>query len=179
VTTAPDGTVRAMAAALAERTRRLRGAAPSPPVFASEADALERYHRGMATPMARTSAAVLVPRSLKPVTGATPAPQVTWAWDPKWLLRSVLPPSEAQVLAMVDALVCPVLLVAGGAGYETAVYSSARKRDELAERKRRIRHLTEVILPGIGHYPHLDAAPAVAVLVDKHWGRRGMEQARL
>ena len=166
MTTAPDATVRAMAEALAERRRRLRQPFTKPS-FATADEALDRYHRGMATPVARDSAAVVVPRNLAPAAGADA--RWTWAWDAKWLLRSFLPPSEPQVLAMLAALACPVLMLSGAAGYEVARYSGERKQAELAARKRAIRALSEVVLPApIGHYPHLDDPALVLAYLLPH-----------
>ena len=47
-------------------------------------------------------------------------------------------------------------------------YGGERKRAELAKRKAAIPALREVVLPAQGHYPHLDAADAVAELVAAH-----------
>ena len=171
VTTAPDATVRAMGEALGERRKRLqraaRGGGTGGPVFATVADAADRYQRGMITPVDPAAAAELVPRGLRPVQRDGGGGGWAWSWDDKWLLRSFLPPSEAQVLAMLGALACPVLMVSGAAGYEVARYSGARKRAELAARKRAIARLTEVILPAVGHYPHLDATSEVAALIQR------------
>ena len=192
-------TVRAMTEALAERRKRLQAGGGTPgPVFADAELAAARYHQAMVTPISRASAdTVVLPRGVRPAPAA-PAPAVTWSWDSKWLLRSFLPPAEEQVLAMLYALMCPVLMVSGELGYETAryvqlgaasdgaermlilcgvrawhdgplcSYGGERKRAELAKRKAAIPTLREVVLPAQGHYPHLDAADAVAKLVAAH-----------
>jgi pimeloyl-ACP methyl ester carboxylesterase len=98
------------------------------------------------------AAAILVGRSIRPV-GAG----FGWRTDPR--LRFVSPSylSEPQILAYMERIAMPALLICGADGYLV-------KRAYMRERYARIADLTVRVLPG-GHHPHLeDPEPCARLL---------------
>jgi pimeloyl-ACP methyl ester carboxylesterase len=105
-----------------------------------------------ASSLSWTAASILVGRSIRPV-GAG----FGWRTDPR--LRFVSPSylSEPQILAYMERIERPALLICGADGYLV-------RRAYMRERYARIADLTVKILPG-GHHPHLeDPEPCARLL---------------
>ena len=156
-------TSRKMGLALQERSalksKKTRQAATS---VSSLEEAASKFHSSIITesPMELASAKVLVARNLRPSNGT-----LVWTYDHKLKLRGVLAPSEEQVLVAIRGIKCPVLMIEGERGFLRARYGGSKKAEELKNRKETFGKLRVVVLPGAGHYPHLDSAKEVASLI--------------
>ncbi|HRD65894.1 MAG TPA: alpha/beta hydrolase [Candidatus Competibacter sp.] len=99
-----------------------------------------------------TAAETLVGRSIQPV-----GEGYGWRTDPRLRFVSPLYLSEPQILAYMERIEAPALLICGADGYLV-------KRAYMQERYARIAKLTVHILPG-GHHPHLeDPKPCARLL---------------
>lgn len=130
-----------VARALAHRRRAAEGQRR---VYASLDEAVER--RSTATsPMARSSAEVLVARNLRQVEGG-------WAfgYDPALRGTSILRLTEAHVQAFIGAITAPTLLIGASEGWPF-------DPELLAARVARLRDGRVMTVPG-GHHVHLDDA---------------------
>lgn len=107
--------------------------------------------------LSRTAAAILVERAIRPV-GAG----YGWRTDPRLRFMSPFYLSEPQILAYMDHLKAPALLICGADGYLV-------KRDYMRERYARIAGLAVHILPG-GHHPHLEDPEPCARLLAPFFG---------
>jgi len=56
-------------------------------------------------------------------------------------------------------------MIEGSRGFLKARYGGERKAKELEKRKATFKDLKVHVVPGAGHYPHIDHAPQVASLV--------------
>ncbi len=122
-----------------------------PPLYPNLEAAIQA--RCEASGLSWTAAAILVGRSIQPV-----GEGYGWRTDPR--LRFVSPSylSEPQILAYMERIEAPALLICGADGYLV-------KRAYMQERYARIADLTVQILPG-GHHPHLeDPEPCARLLV--------------
>lgn len=98
------------------------------------------------------AAATLIERGIRPV-GAG----VGWRTDPRLRFVSPLYLSEPQILAYMERIQAPALLICGDSGYLV-------KRAYMQERYARIAGLRVKILPG-GHHLHLEDAEPCAHLL--------------
>lgn len=112
-----------------------------PPVYANLEAAIQA--RCEASGLSWAAAAILVERGVRPVDGG-----FGWRTDPRLRFVSPLYLSEPQILAYMERIVAPTLLICGADGYLV-------KRAYMQERYARIADLTVKILPG-GHHPHLE-----------------------
>ncbi len=122
-----------------------------PPVYASRDEAVARLRASMSR-LTQASAETLAARGLREVEGG-----VTWRSDPRLRLPSRLRMTEEQVLAILGAVTCPVLLVRGSEGFPFAPTAGSARVAAL-------RDATLVELPG-GHHLHLDAPEPVAAAI--------------
>lgn len=98
------------------------------------------------------AAATLVSRGVQAIDGG-----YGWRTDPRLRFVSPLYLSEEQILAYMDRITAPALLINGADGYLV-------KRAYMQERYARIANLSVQILPG-GHHPHLeDPEPCARLL---------------
>ncbi len=112
-----------------------------PPVYANLEAAIQA--RCEAGGLSWKAAAILVERGVQPVDGG-----LGWRTDPRLRFVSPLYLSEPQILAYMERIAAPALLLCGADGYLV-------KRAYMRERYARINDLTVKILPG-GHHPHLE-----------------------
>ena len=112
-----------------------------PPVYANLEAAIQA--RCEASGLSWVAATILVERGVRPVDGG-----FGWCTDPRLRFVSPLYLSEPQILAYMEQIVAPALLICGADGYLV-------KRAYMQERYARIVDLTVKILPG-GHHPHLE-----------------------
>jgi pimeloyl-ACP methyl ester carboxylesterase len=105
--------------------------------------------RAAAGPIALPAATTLAARGTRPVAGG-----LTWRSDPRLTIKSPAYLTEAQVLAVLEHIRAPVVLVWAQAGLR-------RDRPGLRERCRHVARLRVVELPG-GHHLHMEAPEAVA-----------------
>ncbi len=112
-----------------------------PPAYANLEAAIQA--RCEASGLSWVAAAILVERGVRPVDGG-----FGWRTDPRLRFVSPLYLSEPQILAYMERIVAPALLICGADGYLV-------KRAYMRERYARIADLTVKILPG-GHHPHLE-----------------------
>ncbi|MDG4561321.1 MAG: alpha/beta hydrolase [Candidatus Competibacter sp.] len=112
-----------------------------PPVYANLEAAIQA--RCEASGLSWVAATILVERGVRPVDGG-----FGWRTDPRLRFVSPLYLSEPQILAYMERIVAPALLICGADGYLV-------KRAYMQERYARIADLTVKILPG-GHHPHLE-----------------------
>ena len=145
LTEEPEHAAERLGRALEEEDRKQ---GKSPPVHASPDEAARRLEASMSR-LSRAAAQTLVARGLREVSGG-----FTWCSDPRLRLPSRLRMTEAQVLAFLRAIACPVLLVRATDGFAFA------PRAESA-RVAALREVTVVELPG-GHHVHLDTPAPVA-----------------
>lgn len=100
-----------------------------------------------------TAAKILVERSIQRI-----GKGYGWRTDPRLRFVSPLYLTEAQILAYMERIQAPALLICGADGYLV-------KRSYMQERYARIPSLKVYIVPG-GHHPHLeDPAPCARLLV--------------
>ena len=112
-----------------------------PPVYANLEAAIQA--RCEASGLSWVAATILVERGVRPVDDG-----FGWRTDPRLRFVSPLYLSEPQILAYMERIVAPALLICGADGYLV-------KRAYMQERYARIADLTVKILPG-GHHPHLE-----------------------
>ena len=112
-----------------------------PPVYANLEAAIQA--RCEASGLSWAAATILVERGVRSVDGG-----FGWRTDPRLRFVSPLYLSEPQILAYMERIVAPALLICGADGYLV-------KRAYMQERYARIADLTVKILPG-GHHPHLE-----------------------
>ena len=121
-----------------------------PPIYANLEAAIQA--RCEAGGLSWTAATILVERGLQSITGG-----FDWRTDPRLRFVSPLYLSEPQILAYMERISMPALLICGADGYLV-------KRAYMQERYARIRDLRVEILPG-GHHPHLeDPEPCARLL---------------
>jgi len=99
-----------------------------------------------------SAATVLVERGLQAV-----GVGFGWRADPRLRFVSPLYLSEPQILAYMEQIQAPALLICGADGYLV-------KRAYMQERYKRVANLTVKILPG-GHHPHLEDPEPCACLL--------------
>lgn len=122
----------------------------NPPIYPNLEAAIQA--RCEASGLSWTAASILVSRSIQSVDEG-----FGWRTDPR--LRFVSPSylSEPQILAYMERIEAPALLICGADGYLV-------KRTYMQERYARIADLTVKILSG-GHHPHLeDPEPCARLL---------------
>lgn len=121
-----------------------------PPIYPNVEAAIQA--RCEASGLSWSAATILVERGLQPIgTG------FGWRTDPRLRFVSPLYLSEEQILAYMERVQAPALLICGADGYLV-------KRDYMQERYARIADLTVKIVPG-GHHPHLeDPEPCAGLL---------------
>jgi len=121
-----------------------------PPVYPSVEAAI--HARCEASSLSWPAAATLVSRGIQGLGDG-----IGWRTDPRLRFVSPLYLSEPQILAYMERIQAPALLICGDAGYLV-------KRAYMKERYARIARLTVKILPG-GHHPHLeDPEPCARLL---------------
>ena len=121
-----------------------------PPVYPGLDAAIQA--RCEASDLSWRAAATLVSRGVQTV-----GEGYGWRTDPRLRFASPLYLSEPQILAYMDRIVAPALLICGADGYLV-------KRAYMQERYARIANLNVNILPG-GHHPHLeDPEPCARLL---------------
>lgn len=113
----------------------------SPPVYPSVEAAIQARCEGSG--LSWLAAMRLVERGLQPV-----GQGFVWRTDPRLRFVSPLYLSEPQILAYVEQIQAPALLLCGDAGYLV-------KRAYMQDRYARIADLSVKIVPG-GHHPHLE-----------------------
>lgn len=111
------------------------------PIYKTEEEAADMRKR--AGDLSFESALLLSRRGLKKVDGG-----FTWRADPRLRLESPARMSEEQVQAFLQRTTCPVLYIEAENGLKLNL-------DHIEQRKKLLRHLTSVRLPG-GHHLHLD-----------------------
>lgn len=122
-----------------------------PPLYPSLEAAIQA--RCEAGGLSWTAASILVERSIQPVGNAG----YGWRTDPRLRFVSPLYLTEPQILAYMERIDVPALLICGADGYLV-------KRAYMQERYARIADLSVHILPG-GHHPHLeDPEPCARLL---------------
>ena len=121
-----------------------------PPVYANLEAAIQA--RCEASGLSWKAAAVLVERGVQPTSGG-----FGWRTDPRLRFVSPLYLGEPQILAYMERIAAPALLICGADGYLV-------KRAYMQERYARIADLTVKILPG-GHHPHLEDPESCARLL--------------
>ncbi|HCB12082.1 MAG TPA: alpha/beta hydrolase [Gammaproteobacteria bacterium] len=112
-----------------------------PPVYPNMDAAIQA--RCEASGLSWPAAAILVERGLQPIDQG-----FGWRTDPRLRFVSPLYLSEPQILAYMERIKAPALLICGADGYFI-------KRAYMQERYARISDLAVKILPG-GHHPHLE-----------------------
>ena len=156
-----NDTSRKMGMALRERTALRARKASSPQTFSSLDEAARKVHAALTSesPVYMASVKTLVTRSLTPMGDAG---RLGWRYDNKLKPRGLLAPSEEQVLVVVAEVKCPVLVIEGEKGFLKARYGGPKKVKELQARKEAFKSLELRVLPGAGHYPHMDHPSMVA-----------------
>lgn len=134
---------------------RLRASDKQPRVHSSILSA--RRARQAAAPMSDVATDLLLDRALQAVEGG-----FTWRTDPRLTLTTPFRASEDQVLAMLDAIRCPslVLLADPPTSYLDGPVGEAR----LAALQPR-----RVVRMGGGHHLHLDDPAPVAAAIGQFW----------
>ncbi|MCP5158162.1 MAG: alpha/beta hydrolase [Gammaproteobacteria bacterium] len=112
-----------------------------PPIYPNMEAAIQA--RCEASNLSWSAATTLVGRGLQPA-----GEGFGWRTDPRLRFVSPLYLSEPQILAYMERIQAPALLICGADGYLV-------KRAYMQERYARITNLTIEILPG-GHHPHLE-----------------------
>lgn len=148
VTEDPKHAAERLAKALDEEERKQGRRAP---VYGSRDEAVRRLQASMSK-LSHGAAHTLAARGLHEVEGG-----VTWRSDPRLRLPSRVRMTEEQVLAILRAVACPVLLVRGSEGFPFAPKPESARVAALRDAK-----LVE--LPG-GHHLHLDTPEPVAAAV--------------
>ena len=121
-----------------------------PPVYPSMDAAIQA--RCEASDLSWRAAATLVSRGVQPI-----GEGYGWRTDPRLRFASPLYLNEPQILAYMERIAAPALLICGADGYLV-------KRAYMQERYARIANLSVNILPG-GHHPHLeDPEPCARLL---------------
>ncbi len=107
-------------------------------------------HRLKHASLSREAATLIMARQTEPVSAAPgePAGRVRWRFDPALRHASAEYRTEAQVLAVLAAIECPVLVVLADAGHP-------RARPETRARLEAMPDVRTVRLPG-GHHLHMD-----------------------
>lgn len=113
----------------------------SPPVYSSVEAAIQARCEGSG--LSWLAATRLVERGLQPL-----GQGFVWRTDPRLRFVSPLYLSEPQILAYMEQIQAPALLLCGDAGYLV-------KRAYMQDRYARIADLSVKIVPG-GHHPHLE-----------------------
>ena len=121
-----------------------------PPIYPSVDAAIQA--RCEASGLSWSAASILVARGLQAV-----GEGYGWRTDPRLRFVSPLYLSEPQILAYMERIQAPALLICGTDGYLV-------KRAYMQERYARIADLTVKILPG-GHHPHLEDPQSCADLL--------------
>ena len=120
------------------------------PLYPSREAAIQA--RCEASGLSWTAATLLVERSLQRI-----GKGYGWRTDPRLRFVSPLYLTEVQILAYMERIQAPALLICGADGYLV-------KRAYMQERYARIANLSVEIVPG-GHHPHLeDPAPCARLL---------------
>jgi pimeloyl-ACP methyl ester carboxylesterase len=121
-----------------------------PPIYPSVEAAIQARCEGSG--LSWSAATRLVERGLQPMGHG-----FVWRTDPRLRFVSPLYLSEPQILAYMERIQAPALLICGDAGYLV-------KRAYMQDRYARIADLTVKIVPG-GHHPHLeDPEPCARLL---------------
>lgn len=118
-----------------------------PPVYPSIEAAIQARCQGSGLSWA--AATRLVERSVQAVGRG-----FVWRTDPRLRFASPLYLSEPQILAYMEQIRAPALLLCGDAGYLV-------KRAYMQERYARVADLRVIIVPG-GHHPHLEEPESCA-----------------
>ena len=113
----------------------------SPPVYSSVEAAIQARCEGSG--LSWSAATRLVERGLQPL-----GQGFVWRTDPRLRFVSPLYLSEPQILAYMEQILAPALLLCGDTGYLV-------KRAYMQDRYARIADLSVKIVPG-GHHPHLE-----------------------
>lgn len=111
------------------------------PIYPSVEAAIQA--RCEASSLSWRAAAILIDRGVQAVSGG-----YSWRTDPRLRFVSPLYLSEPQILAYMERIQVPALLICGADGYLV-------KRAYMQDRYARIADLTVKIVPG-GHHPHLE-----------------------
>jgi pimeloyl-ACP methyl ester carboxylesterase len=148
VTEDPQHAAERLARALDEEQRKQ---GRRPPVYRTRDEAVRRLRASMSK-LGEASAHTLVARGLREVEGG-----LTWRSDPRLRLPSRLRMTEEQVLAILRAVTCPVLLVRGAEGFAFAPKAESARVAAL-------RGAELIELPG-GHHLHLDEPEPVAAAI--------------
>lgn len=153
VTEDPKHAAERLARALDEEVRKRGRTAPIHP---NREDAVRRLQTGMSR-LGREAAETLSARGLREVASGG----VTWRSDPRLRLPSRLRLTEEQVLTILRAIECPVLLVRATEGFPFAP-------QPMSARVAALRDVTMVELAG-GHHLHLDAPEPVVAALREHF----------
>jgi pimeloyl-ACP methyl ester carboxylesterase len=137
---------------LAHLRRSLSESSRSGPlrVFANETEAAEARMRGNGLTLSRAAAMVLAARGTKPVPGG-----VSWSSDPRLTLTSPVRYTEEQILAVLNGIVAPTLLVLAEPSPPFLPLQMIERRSAAVPGIRVMR------LPG-SHHLHLEDAQPVA-----------------
>ena len=108
--------------------------------------------RQSAGDLSRCAARLLVERNSQTIEEG-----VVWRTDPKLKVRSPIYLTEAQVLAYLSEIVCPVLLLRADSGY-------LHDRQNMPARYAKVKNLTIKDIPG-GHHVHMDQPKLVAQIL--------------
>lgn len=150
LTEEPKHAAERLARALEDEERKQGKSAPT---YASRDEAVRRLEASMSR-LSHEAALTLVSRGLREVAGG-----FTWCSDPRLRLPSRLRMVEEQVLALLRAITCPVLLVRASEGFPFAPKAESARVAALRDAR-----LVE--LPG-GHHLHLDTpAPVAAEILE-------------
>lgn len=133
-----------------------------PPIYPGVEAAIQVRCQGSG--LSWSAATRLVERSLQPV-GAGFA----WRTDPRLRFVSPLYLSEPQILAYMERIQAPALLICGDAGYLV-------KRTYMQDRYARLAELTVKVVPG-GHHPHLEDPEPCARLLRPFFAMAASKQA--
>lgn len=142
---APERLAKAIAQDTGKQGRRI-------PVYPS-IEEVERKRLAAAWTMKPASVRTLLARGLKPTAGG-----VTWRSDPALKVASRMRLTEAQVLAFLQAIRCPTLLVRGDTGFPFVPADDGPRVQAVADLK--IEALTG------GHHLHLDEPEAVSAALN-------------
>lgn len=124
-------------------------------VMKDRAEAVDRVLRASPT-LARASAEGLVARGTREVEGG-----VVWRWDARVRQSSVIRLTEAQVLAFLSGITCPVLVIRAREGFPIDDAMLRERSDAVAD--------LEVLEVDGGHHVHLDHPERVIDALRAHF----------
>lgn len=124
---------------------------PSRKPIADVEQAVAARRQGVAGKLSERASRALCERALM----QTEAGELRWRTDKRLRLNSLMRYSEEQVLACIDAITAPCLLVTGDQGLPNKL---GKNQPRYAQRLAHFKQLEQVALEG-GHHLHLDDCP--------------------